>query len=127
MAAFIKKYVGDKDFYLRVLKISLPLVIQQLLLNTFSVIDSIMVGSIYRGVAGVGIGSQISMVVMTVVFGINTGMGIYIAQFFGAKQKDNLKRTFALGTSLSTFFLVLVSALIIIFPGFFVGIFSSDP
>jgi putative MATE family efflux protein len=127
MAAFIKKYVGDKDFYLRVLKISLPLVIQQLLLNTFSVIDSIMVGSIYRGVAGVGIGSQISMVVMTIVFGINTGMGIYIAQFFGAKQKDNLKRTFALGTSLSTFFLVLVSALIIIFPGFFVGIFSSDP
>lgn len=126
MAAFWKKYVADASFYKRIIKLSLPLVIQQLLHNTFGVVDSVMVGTIYRGVAGVGIGAQIAMIVFTVIFGVNTGMGIYIAQFFGAKSERNLKNTFALGTMLSSLFLIVITVLIVLFPEFFIGIFTSD-
>ncbi len=125
--AFLKKYIGDKAFYKKVLSLSLPIILQQFLLNTFSMVDSIMVGSIYRGVAGVGIGSQLSMIIMTVVFGINSGMGIYLAQFYGAKDEKNLKNTFALGFTLVAIFVALTSVLIIIFPTFFVNIFNQDP
>ena len=58
----------DKAFLKRVLIIALPIVIQQLFLTTLGIVDTIMVGNFERGVASVGLASQISTIVGTVSF-----------------------------------------------------------
>lgn len=123
---WIKKYIGNRSFYKKVLIISIPLILQQLLLNTFGIVDTIMVGSIYRGVAGVGIAAQISMIIFTVVFGINSGIGIYVAQFFGAKDDRNLKNSFALGIVIVCFFVLASTLVVLLFPKEILMLFSQD-
>lgn len=122
----LRKYIGDKSFYKKVLAVTLPMVIQMLLLTTFGIADTIMVSSIYRGVAGVGIGAQIENVIITIVFGINSGIGVFISQFYGAKDDQNIKNTFALGLFFNATFVIVATALIYIFMTPLITLFTRD-
>ena len=86
----------DKAFLKRVLIIALPIVIQQLFLTTLGIVDTIMVGNFERGVASVGLASQISTIVGTVIFGITVGIGLYIAQYYGERNYENIRKSMAL-------------------------------
>ena len=123
---FVQKYIGDRSFYKKVFIIALPVIIQQVLLTTFGIVDTIMVGTIFRGVAGVGIAAQVDMMIFTVVFGINVGIGIYIAQFFGAKDQKNMANSFALNIVLSLGFTAFVTVLVFLFPEAIISIFTQD-
>jgi len=109
---------SDKAFLKRTFSIGLPIVIQQLLLTTFGIVDTVMVGSIPRGVAGVGLASQMSMIAGTIIFGINIGVGLYIAQFMGKIEEDNIKRSF----SLMTMMCLLISGVFT-----YLGLFHGEP
>lgn len=122
----LANYIADKKFYRKVISVTMPMILQMLLLNTFGIIDTIMVSSIYRGVAGVGIGALIENVIITIVFGINSGIGVFIAQFFGAKDSDNIKNSFALGLFMNASFVLLATMLIYIFLGPLIGLFTQD-
>ncbi|MCF0110379.1 MAG: MATE family efflux transporter [Erysipelotrichaceae bacterium] len=91
----LKEYFGDKEFYKRVAWIALPVALQQLLSSAMGIVDSIMVSWI-DGVTAVGTASQIENICITLAFGGVTGIGIFAAQFYGAKEYDNMKRTFGL-------------------------------
>lgn len=123
----LSKYIGDKAFYKRVFIIAFPVIVQQLLLTTFGIVDTVMVGSIHRGVAGVGIAAQVEMMIFVVVFGINVGIGIYIAQFFGAKDSKNMKNSFALNLMLSCSFTIFATIIIFLIPKPIISIFTKDP
>lgn len=96
MIILIKKYFGDWNFYKRVIFIALPLALQQLLSNAMGIVDSIMVSWIGE-VTAVGTASQLENMCITVCFGAVTGIGIFASQFFGAKEYDNMKKTFGIG------------------------------
>ena len=46
MQTFIKKYIGDKAFYRRLLSVMVPVLIQNVITNFVSLLDNIMVGTI---------------------------------------------------------------------------------
>ena len=92
----LKKYFGDWNFYKRVIFIALPLALQQLLSNAMGIVDSIMVSWIGE-VTAVGTASQLENMCITVCFGAVTGIGIFAAQFYGAKEYQNMKKTFGIG------------------------------
>jgi putative MATE family efflux protein len=117
----------DKVFLKKMATIALPIVIQQLLLTTFGIVDTVMVGSIDRGIAGVGLASQMSMIATTIIFGVNVGVGLYIAQFMGKVDHENIKRSFAL-----MIWMCFGISLVFTYLGVFQGeailrLFSQDP
>lgn len=117
----------DKVFMKKMASIALPIIVQQLLLTTFGIVDTVMVGSIERGIAGVGLASQLSMIATTIVFGVNVGVGLYIAQYMGKGDETNIKKSFALMTLLC-FAVAAAFTYLGAFQGEFVlGLFSSDP
>lgn len=123
----VKKFFTDKEFYTKLFIIGLPVIIQQLLLTTFGIVDTLMVKSIYRGIGGVGLANQMSMIAGTIAFGLNVGVGLFIAQFFGDKDEENMKRSFALMTLLCFLIATLFTVV-----GFFFGedilyLFNQDP
>lgn len=126
MRTFFSKFIGDKDFYKRVLIIAIPIILQQILATSYGIIDTIMVSPIERGVSGVGVASQIIATVITIVFGIDTGASIFISQFFGAKDKFNMKRSFSLGLIAVLIFSTVTTIIIFIFSKDLMMIFSSD-
>ncbi len=96
----LRSYVAPKHFYRKVAFIALPITIQHLLNNMMGVVDSIMVATINQ-VTAVGTALQIEMLVLTITYGVASGASIYIAQFFGAKDKKGQQKAFGFGLVLS--------------------------
>ena len=87
----IRQYIGDKNFYARVFRVALPIALSQLLIHCSSMIDSIMVSNIGK-VTAVGNAYNIVNLFHYVMYGIEAGIALFAAQFFGAKQYDDMAR-----------------------------------
>ncbi|MBR3972179.1 MAG: MATE family efflux transporter [Ruminococcus sp.] len=91
----LKKYIGTKEFYKRVLVITLPILIQQIITNFVSLVDNIMVGQIgTEQMSGVAIVNQLIFVFNVCVFGGVSGAGIFTAQYFGKGDHKGVRATF---------------------------------
>ena len=89
------KYFGDKAFYKKVAIITIPIILQQLLIASVQLIDNVMVGQLGESsINAVTIVNQLNFVVMIVTFGVMGGAGIFTAQYYGAKKQEELKMSF---------------------------------
>jgi putative MATE family efflux protein len=90
-----RKFIGDKQFYIMVLKIAVPIMIQNGITNFVSMLDNIMVGQIgTEQMSGVAIVNQLIMVYSLCIFGGLSGAGIFTAQYFGQGDEEGIRHTF---------------------------------
>ena len=114
-----KKFFGTQDMTVgkpleNLIIFSVPLLIGNLVQQMYNTVDSIVVGR-YVGdaaLAAVGLSTPILNFLLLLFMGISTGAGIMVAQYFGARRKDELTR--AVGTCLT---LTLISSVIIMIVG----------
>ena len=91
----LKRYIGDKAFYRRVLGVALPIIIQNGITNFVSLLDNIMVGQVGTlQMSGVSVVNQLLFVFNLCVFGAVSGAGIFTAQFFGSQDHEGVRHTF---------------------------------
>ena len=97
---------------------SIPMIIGNVAQQLYSTVDSIVVGK-YVGdnaLAAVGSAAPILNMLYVLFIGISAGVGIMVAQYFGAKSKEDLSETIGnciTVTGLCSLFLAVVSPLII--------------
>ncbi len=95
MNNFKNKYIGDKEFYSRVQKIAIPVLLQSLLTVAAQLVDNIMVGRLgSNSIASVTSANQLFFVTMVTIFGVSAGGQIYISQFNGSEDYKNTKKSF---------------------------------
>ena len=71
-------FIGDKNFYLRVIAIVVPMIIQNTITNVVSLADNIMVGSVGTlQMSAVAIVNQLIFVFNLCIFGGLAGAGIF--------------------------------------------------
>ena len=91
----MKKYFGDKAFYLMVLAVAFPIMIQNGVTNFVGLLDNLMVGQLgTEAMSGVAIVNQFQMVYGICIFGVVAGASIFGPQFFGKGEHENLRSTF---------------------------------
>lgn len=105
--------VAPPDFYKQVIRIALPICLQQLLNQGAGFVDTLMVS--YIGyVSAVTVASELNNLMFLLGFGINSGISVYASQFYGIRDWKNLRRAFGLFISLNmvaaTLFFVLAQA-----------------
>ena len=89
-----KKYIGNKAFYMMVMAIAVPIMIQNGLTNFVNLLDNIMVGRLgTEEMSGVSIVNQIIFVYNLCIFGGTAGVGIFTAQYFGQKNDEGIRST----------------------------------
>lgn len=88
-----EKYIAPTSFYKKISGIALPMAAQQILNQGASFVDTIMVSRV-GGVGAVAVATQLDTLLGTVSFGINSGINIYSAQFYGARDWKSLKKCF---------------------------------
>lgn len=89
----------DRVFMRKTMYIALPVAMQQLLNTVVNMIDTLMIGQLGEvSIAAVGLANKVFFVFALLVFGISSGASVLGAQFFGAGDRPNVKRT--LGVSL---------------------------
>ena len=119
MFASMKKLFGAQDMtvgkpIVNLASFAIPLLIGNIAQQLYNTVDSIIVGK-YVGdsaLAAVGAAGPILNLLLLLFMGISTGAGIMVAQYFGARRKDELTR--AIGTSLT---LTLIASVIIMVVG----------
>jgi putative MATE family efflux protein len=88
-------------FYRTLIRLAIPIFITQLLGSLLGIVDTFMVSSLGDdALAAVGIGSQFLMLLFMVQFGLMSGFGIFIAQYNGAKEYDNVSKTYLLAVTI---------------------------
>lgn len=93
--SFREKFIGDKDFYKKVLLIALPMIAQNAITSFVSFLDNIMVGMIgTEQMSGVAIVNQLLFVFNICIFGGVSGAGIFGTQFFGKGDYEGQKYAF---------------------------------
>jgi len=91
----LRKYIGDRNFYRRVVAVALPILIQNGITNFVSLLDNIMVGQVGTiPMSGVSIVNQLMFVFNLCIFGATSGAGIFTAQFHGNKNDEGVRHTF---------------------------------
>lgn len=107
-----QKFIGDKNFYKKVLLIAVPIMIQNGITNFVSLLDNIMVGRLgTEQMSSVAIVNQLLFVYNLCIFGGVSGAGIFTAQYFGKKDDEGIRHTFRykiwLGIILTVFAILL--------------------
>lgn len=91
------------------LKFSLPMIIGNIFQQLYNMVDSIIVGRFVgaNALAAVGATGSITFLFFSLAFGLSTGIGIIVSQYFGAKDNERVQKSIA-----TSAYVVVVSSLI---------------
>lgn len=92
---------------------SIPLLLGNIIQQLYSMADTIIVGR-YLGteaLAAVGTTGPMNFLVLGFVTGLTSGFAVVVAQRFGAKDTDGLRRSVAMNVMLNAAFAVVITAL----------------
>lgn len=82
----------DRELTSAIIKIGIPIGLQNMLTSLLNMIDTIMIGSLGdSAVAAVGLANQWFFIFNLGIFGIVSGSTIFVAQYFGKGDMENLQ------------------------------------
>ncbi len=114
----LKRFIGDKMFYKKILMLVLPIMLQNGITNLVSMVDNIMVGAVgTEQMSAVAIVNQLLFVFNLAIFGITSGVGIFTAQYYGKSDSNGIKETVRLK---------LISAILILFSAILIFSFAGE-
>lgn len=118
-----------KSVYKSFIILAIPIVIQQVLSQSLTFIDQIMIGHLGEEViAAVGSAGQISFFYWVVQFGILSSGSIFIAQYHGKSEHQMVRRIFGFMTGIGLLVSVVFTAAVFIFGGaLFTMLFPQSP
>ena len=97
MNELMSKLVGDKKFYETVLKVAVPIMIQNGITNFVSLLDNIMIGQVgTEQMSGIAIVNQLLFVFYLAIFGALSAEGIFSAQFYGKGDHEGVRHAMRL-------------------------------
>ena len=113
---FGKRYIGDRAFYMTVLGLIVPIIIQNSITNFVSLLDNIMVGSVsVNAMNGVSMANQLVFVFNLFVFGAVSASSIFGAQFYGAGDSEGVRYSFRYGLMVALGVSIVGSAIFALF------------
>lgn len=114
-------------FYKRVFLLTMPIIIQNLIIQMLNMADTLMIGRLgHVELASVGIANQYFFFFSLVLFGINAGVSMFISQFWGKKDIPNIKKMTGIGLFLSVLASIIFSFIAIYKPERIIMIFNGD-
>lgn len=101
----------DRDFYKQLLRIGMPLALQQLVSSSITLVDNIMIGRLSdAAMAAVTHANQVSNLLLVCIFGITSAATAFTSQYWGKGELQPIRRTFGLAlcccAALGTVFLI---------------------
>ena len=122
-----KKFIGTKAFYKATLVVAIPMMLQQLVSSSVSLIDNLMVGQLGdAALAGVAAVNKFYMIAVFSTNGLLASSSLFLAQYFGAKNKVKMKESFRFSLVFAMFIMGTFFVVSWLFPRVIVGFFTPD-
>lgn len=91
----LSSLLGDRSVYHQLIKLALPIMIQNGITNFVNMLDNIMIGAVGTApMTGVSIANQLFFVFNLCIFGAVSGAGIFGAQFYGSGDHEGVRNCF---------------------------------
>ncbi len=118
----------DKEIYLEIFKIGLPVFFMQFLSSMAFSIQNIAASSYGEdALAAIGITLKITMLPLFVMTGYNQGFQPFAAYNYGAKNYDRVRKALSISIRWMMSFGFISALILIIFPESFMRVFTKDP
>lgn len=123
-----KLLTGDRPFYRTLIQLAVPIALQNLIMNSLNLIDTVMVGQLGEAnIAAVALGNQIFFLISLFLFGVCSGSSVFIAQFWGKKDIPNIRKILGLALICGVLVSALATVIILLIPTPILSLFSKDP
>ncbi len=123
----IYKSLGSRSFWRTVLPLAIPIALQNLLTNSFQLVDTIMLGKLGdEAIAAVGSAGRVSFFAGIVIFGFASGGAVFLAQYWGAHDYAGLRRSYGIILLCTTVFAAALATVCVIIPKQVMSILTDD-
>ena len=105
-----------------------PIALQSLIASSLNLIDNLMIGGLGElALNAVGVSTQIFFVFWMLIFGFTSGNATFMAQFFGANDFVNIRRTTGFALTVNFCVGVLFFLVAFLLPRYVLMIFTNIP
>lgn len=117
----------DKEFNTTLLKLAIPIIIQQSFMSSLNYVDVIMIGQLGEtSVVAVGAANQLYFIFSCLTSGLTEGAAIFSAQYWGKRDVNNIKKVLGYSLALSIFISIIFFIWAIFLPGVIIKQYSHD-
>ena len=107
----------EPGFYKRLWKLSLPIILQNLITFSLGLIDTFMVSQLGNNeMAAVTTANVPVFLLISIVFGVQSGLGILVSQYWGKGDLKNINRAIGVASFIGTGITLVLSILFFLFP-----------
>lgn len=112
-----KENSQTRQFYTTFRQLAIPIALQHMVVSTVNLVDVFMLAALGTiAVAGVGLANQVYFLLVVLNYGLYSGMGVFLAQYWGKRDMKHIHCTLGLGLSVGTVAALLFTAAAIFFP-----------
>lgn len=117
-----------RGFYRSAIALMLPMILQNLVTNCMALADSFMVGALGETeLAAVTMANSVFYVLSFIIFGIQSGTGVLVAQYYGKGRLDAINRIMGMGYYVSLGLTALIALLAFFFPMQLMQLVTNNP
>jgi putative MATE family efflux protein len=117
----------NKTFLQQLLKLGLPIMMQNLFTVLGGTITTLMTGQLGDvPLAAIGLANQLYFILSLAQFGIASGAAIFTAQFWGNNDENGIAKVLGVSLLVDVFISSIFMAIALAFPGRFLQLFTSD-
>lgn len=117
----------DKEFSKKLLKLVIPITIQQIMVALVSVSDAVMLGFLNQdSLSAVSLAGQVQFVFSLFIFSVTGGVSILAAQYWGINDKVSVEKILGIGMKIMVPISAIFSAAAFFFPRQLMMCFASD-
>ncbi|MDD3346995.1 MATE family efflux transporter [Oscillibacter sp.] len=107
----------EPGFYKRLWKLSLPMILQNLITFSLGLIDTFMVSQLgNQEMAAVTTANVPVFLLISIVFGVQSGLGILASQYWGKGDTKSISRALGVASFLGTVITVVLAVVFFLFP-----------
>ena len=117
-----------KEFWGLLIKLAMPIAFQHLLINSLTFVDTLFMSQLGDiALSASGMASQWNWLMSMISFGLCSGSALFIAQYWGAKRMDDIRRTYKIAAVSGFCVSILFMIAALIFPEIIMSVFNRNP
>ncbi len=107
----------EPGFYKRLWKLSMPMILQNLITFSLGLIDTFMVSQLGNTeMAAVSTANVPAFMLMSIIFGVQSGLGILVSQYWGKGDVKNINRALGVACLIGTGAMLILAIACALFP-----------
>jgi putative MATE family efflux protein len=111
----------------KIITLALPIMLQAFLVNGVSFVDTLMIGQLGAdSIAAIGVAAQLFFIITMLLNGIAAGAGIFISQYWGAKNNKGIQRVLGISISFTILCTGIIAIYTTIFPQTIMKLFTHE-